>query len=180
MRNVYDGNTLVLTNEHRVSLLGIDTPEIKEQQPFAQEAKMYTIDRCRKRDIWISFKPGGEKEDHYRRPLCFVRVPTDCDGYRYLGFNDGIVEAGYARVYPPGREKRLHNWDTLVELQSLALKQNRCLWLDCEDLKVVKTVNESAYHKRSCGRSAKSRNLTEIMASEVSAKGLHPCQSCFG
>jgi endonuclease YncB( thermonuclease family) len=31
--------------------LGIDTPELKETQPFAQEAKDYTKTRCRKKEI---------------------------------------------------------------------------------------------------------------------------------
>ncbi|KAI2506581.1 nuclease-like protein [Fragilaria crotonensis] len=42
VRNVYDGDTLTLTDERRVRLLGIDTPEIKQKQPFAEEAKEYT------------------------------------------------------------------------------------------------------------------------------------------
>ena len=58
VRNVYDGDTLTLIDERRVRLLGIDTPEIKEQQPFAQEAKAYTKDRCDKREIWLSYEPG--------------------------------------------------------------------------------------------------------------------------
>ena len=45
VRNVYDGDTLTLTDERRVRLLGIDTPEIKEKQPYAEEAKAYTKDR---------------------------------------------------------------------------------------------------------------------------------------
>ena len=102
VRNVYDGDTLTLIDERRVRLLGIDTPEIKEQQPFAQEAKAYTKDRCHKRDIWISFEPDGEREDHYGRLLCFVWVPAD-SGDGYLCINEGIVEAGYARAYSPGK-----------------------------------------------------------------------------
>ena len=45
VRNVYDGDTLTLKDERRVRLLGIDTPEIKENQPYAEEAKAYTKDR---------------------------------------------------------------------------------------------------------------------------------------
>lgn len=36
VRNVYDGDTLTLIDERRVRFLGIDTPEIKEKQPFAE------------------------------------------------------------------------------------------------------------------------------------------------
>ena len=178
VRNVYDGDTLTLIDERRVRLLGIDTPEIKEQQPFAQEAKAYTKDRCDK-EIWISYEPGGEKEDHYGRLLCFVWVPAE-GGDGYLCINEGIVEAGYARAYQPGKGKQLHNWDKMVELQSAARKEKRGVWEDFEDFEVVKTANGSAYHKRSCEHLSSVRNLTEMMASEAAEKGLHPCRTCLG
>ena len=179
VRNVYDGDTLTLIDERRVRLLGIDTPEIKEQQPFAQEAKAYTKDRCDDKDIWISYEPGGEKEDHYGRLLCFVWVPAE-GGDGYLCINEGIVEAGYARAYQPGKGKQLHNWDKMVELQSAARKEKRGVWEDFEDFEVVKTANGSAYHKRSCEHLSSVRNLTEMMASEAAEKGLHPCRTCLG
>ncbi|KAL9181467.1 hypothetical protein ACHAXT_010272 [Thalassiosira profunda] len=177
VRNVYDGDTLTLTDERRVRLLGIDTPEIKEQQPYAQEAKAYTKDRCDKRDVWISYEPGGEKEDHYGRLLAFVWVESDGG---YLCINEGIVEAGYARAYHPGKGKKLHNWNRLLEVQSAARKAKRGVWEDFEDFKVVKTANGSAYHKRSCEHLRSVRNLTEMWASEASEKGLHPCRTCMG
>ncbi|EJK54418.1 hypothetical protein THAOC_25957, partial [Thalassiosira oceanica] len=101
VRNVYDGDTFTLTNEKRVRLLGIDTPEIKEQQPFAQEAKAYTKDRCNKREVHLSFEPGSEREDHYGRLLCYVWVSAD--NGKHLCINEGIVEAGLARAYTPGK-----------------------------------------------------------------------------
>jgi len=115
VRNVYDGDTLTLVDERRVRLLGIDTPEIKENQPYAQEAKAYTTDRCHKKDIWISYELSGEKEDHYGRLLCFVWVRSD-DGNGYLCINEGIVEAGFANAYHPGRGKTLHNWKVRVSI----------------------------------------------------------------
>lgn len=176
VRNVYDGDTLTLTDERRVRLLGIDTPEVKEQQPFAQEAKAYTKDRCDKKEIWISYEPGGEKEDHYGRLLCFVWVS---EGDKYLCINEGIVEAGFARAYHPGSGNHLHNWDKMIQLQSKARKAKAGVWADFEDFEVVKTANGSAYHKRSCEHLANVRNLTEMMASEAAEKGLHPCRTCM-
>ena len=38
---VYDWDTLTLDSGDRVRLIGIDAPEIKENQPYAQEAKMF-------------------------------------------------------------------------------------------------------------------------------------------
>ena len=180
VRNVYDGDTLTLTDERRVRLLGIDTPEkIKENQPYAQEAKAYTKDRCNKEDIWLSFEPNGEREDHYGRLLCFVWVRSDDGGDGYLCINEGIVESGFAKAYHPGKGEKLHNWEKLVELQSEARKAKRGVWTDFEDFKVVKTANGSAYHKRSCEHLSSVRNLTEMMASEAAEKGLHPCRTCL-
>jgi micrococcal nuclease len=176
VRNVYDGDTLTLTDERRVRLLGIDTPEIKEKQPYAEEAKAYTKDRCNKKDIWLSFEPRGDKEDHYGRLLAFVWVEQ---GGQYLCINEGIVEAGYARAYHPGKGNKLHNWDLMVELQSEAKKARRGVWENFEDIEVVKTANGSAYHKRSCENLSNIRNLTAMKASEAISKGLHPCRTCF-
>lgn len=178
VRNVYDGDTLTLTDERRVRLLGIDTPE-KENQPYAQEAKAYTKDRCNKEDIWLSFEPNGEREDHYGRLLCFVWVRSDDGGDGYLCINEGIVESGFAKAYHPGKGNKLRNWEKLVELQSEARKAKRGVWTDFEDFKVVKTANGSAYHKRSCEHLSSVRNLTEMMASEAAEKGLHPCRTCL-
>jgi len=178
VRNVYDGDTLTLVDERRVRLLGIDTPEVKENQPYAQEAKEYTKDRCHKKDIWISYEPNGEKEDHYGRLLCFVWVRSD-DGNGYLCINEGIVEAGFANAYHPGRGKTLHNWDLMLALQSFARKNKRGLWENFVDFKVVKTANGSAYHRRSCEHISSVRNLTEMMSSEAAELGLHPCRTCL-
>ena len=91
----------------------------------------------------------------------------------------GIVEAGFANAYHPGKGKHLHNWDKLIELQSQAREAKRGVWKNFEDFTVVKTANGSAYHKRSCEHLASVRNLTEMMASEAAEKGLHPCRTCL-
>ena len=177
VRNVYDGDTFTLTNERRVRLLGIDTPEIKERQPFAQEAKAYTKDRCDKREVYLSFEPGSEREDHYGRLLCYVWVSAD-DG-KYLCINEGIIEAGLARAYTPGKGKEPHNWKKLIDLQSNARKQRLGLWSDFDDHTVYKTANGAAYHKRSCQHLASVRNLKELRVSEALDMGLHPCRTCM-
>lgn len=175
VRNVYDGDTLTLKDERRVRFLGIDTPEIKERQPFSQEAKAYTKDRCSDK-IWISFEPGHEREDHYGRLLAFVWVK---EGGGYLCVNEGIVAAGLASTYVPNQSSKLHNWDKLVTLQNQARAASRGMWKDFQDETVYKTTNGSAFHKRNCEHLSRSHNLTELKASEASAKGLHPCRTCM-
>jgi endonuclease YncB( thermonuclease family) len=176
VRNVYDGDTLTLVNEDRVRLLGVDTPEIKEKQPFAQEAKEYTKTRCHKQDIWISFEPGGEPKDHYGRLLAFVWVQ---DGDGYLCVNEGLVAAGFATAYTPNKSSKLHNWGKLVALQKLAREQGRGMWKSFVDRGVVKTANGSAYHVRSCEHLSNVKHLTELKASKATEEGLHPCRTCL-
>lgn len=175
VRNVYDGDTLTLKDERRVRFLGIDTPEVKEQQPFSQEAKAYTKDRCSDK-IWISFEPGQDREDHYGRLLAFVWVQ---EGGGYLCVNEGIVAAGLASAYVPNQNQKLHNWDKLVALQNQAREARRGMWKEFQDETVYKTANGSAYHKRDCEHLSSVRNLTELKASEAAGKGLHPCRTCF-
>lgn len=178
VRNVYDGDTLTLVDERRVRFLGIDTPEIKENQPFAQEAKAYTKDRCHKKQIWLTYEPGGDKEDHYGRLLAFVWVPAD-NGSGYLCVNEGIVAEGYATVYRPNKDSTLHNWDKLIALQKDARDNRRGMWSTFEDFSVVATRNGSAFHVRSCEHLSNVHNLNEMKASEATDKGLHPCRTCL-
>lgn len=177
VRNVYDGDTLTLTDERRVRFLGVDTPEIKENQPFSQEAKAYTKDLCDKQDVWLSFEPGQAKEDHYGRLLAFVWVKQQ---QGYLCVNLGIVSAGYATAYTPNANSKLHNWETFVTLQNEARAAKRGTWSTFnDDATVYKTANGSAYHQRNCEHLADIRNLTELKANAASAQGLHPCRTCL-
>lgn len=180
VRNVYDGDTLTLSDdgEKRVRFLGIDTPELKEKQPFAQEAKAYTKTRCHKKEIWLTFEPGHEKEDHYGRLLAWVWVPAE-NGKGYLCVNEGIVAAGFAGVYAPSNSKKTHNWDKLIALQKEARSEGRGMWVNFKDYLVVKTANGSAYHRGGCRHLKKVKNLTEVKASEAMDQGLHACRTCL-
>ena len=90
-KSVYDGDTLTLQdNNIKVRLLGIDTPEIKEKQLFALEAKEYTKKYCYNNDVWLTLlhdqeqqgsrsnkggKDNDKNKDHYGRLLAFIWVP---------------------------------------------------------------------------------------------------------
>jgi len=176
VRNVYDGDTLTLTDGRRVRFLGIDTPEIKEQQPYALEAKAYTKDRCNKQDIWISFEPGQSRTDHYDRLLAFVWVR---EGDKHICMNESIVGAGYASAYIPNKSSKLHNWDKFLALQKEAILSRRGMWKSFQDHEVVKTKNGSAYHRRDCEHISSVRNLTTLKASEALSQGLHACRTCL-
>lgn len=175
VRNVYDGDTLTLVDERRVRFLGIDTPEVKEKQPFAEEAKAYTKSRCHKKEIWISYDKG-DKEDHYGRLLAFVWVQ---EGGGYLNVNEGIVAAGLASVYAPNAQSKTSNYSKLIALQKQAKADGKGMWANFQDRRVVKTANGAAYHIRSCEHLSNVRHLEEMNESEAMDKGLHACRTCL-
>lgn len=172
VRNVYDGDTLTLKDERRVRFLGVDTPELKEQQPFAQEAKDYTKSRCSD-SVYLVI----EDKDHYGRLLAWVYVQVNGG---YLCVNEGLIHQGFAFCYMPNKDSKPFNWDKMLRLQADARNSKRGVWSSFVDKAVVATANGSAYHDRSCKHISSIRNLTELKVSEATDRGLHPCRTCMG
>ena len=199
VHHVYDGDTLTLGNGQRVRFLGIDTPELKERQAFAQEAKDYCKSYCENNSnggIYICFEPNSRPEqqkDRYGRLLAWVWVcvdkkgvltrtkptSTNKSGTMYLCVNEGLVDAGLANVYTPGKDGKPHNFGKLVEMQRRAREAKRGLWRDFVDEMVWKTPSGGAYHRRDCRHLAKTRNPLSIRASAGMDQGLHPCRTCM-
>jgi micrococcal nuclease len=193
VRNVYDGDTLTLTDGRRVRLLGIDTPELKEKQPFAQEARDYTKSHCENKTVYLQFD-NGDTQDHYGRTLAHVYVKDSKSKnkngtYHYLCVNEGIVAAGLASAYCPSQDKKTNNYDKLIKLQAQARAQGLGIHAaglsaasggsGSKDKIVVKTKNGSAYHDKSCKHLEPNWRLEELTMSEAQDKGLHACRTCL-
>lgn len=172
---VYDGDTLTLEDKRRVRFLGIDCPELQEKQPFAQEAKDYVADKCRNKDVYFSFEPGGEKTDRYGRLLAWVWVGQ---GTGYLNINEALVSEGLANVYSPN-PKKLQNSSKLIALQKKARESRVGKWRSYKDVQVYRTKNGKAFHKQNCKHLARSTNLQKISASKGTDQGLYPCRACL-
>jgi micrococcal nuclease len=187
---VYDGDTLTLEDGTRVRLLGIDTPELKEKEAFALEAKDYTKRYCHGKHIYLSFESDNnnndDNKDHYGRLLAFIWVPLNSNK-QWLCINEGLVASGLAHAYSPSKSKKVHNYDKLLALQKIARANKKGKWKIYKQYNVIITPNGSAFHKckrknkaeSDCKHLSRSKHLTIIPSSVGYDRGLHPCRNCF-
>ena len=93
-----DGDTITVTvdgKKERVRLLLVDTPEMNykenDPQPYAEEAKQFTIDLLENAEKVQLLHDVGDKTDHYDRLLAYVFV----DG---VLLQERLLQEGYAAV----------------------------------------------------------------------------------
>lgn len=127
VERVVDGDTVVVTGDVTVRLIGVDTPETRDpRRPvecFGEEAA---------RHLGSLLPPGTpvrlaydvERTDRYDRTLAYVYRLADG-----LFVNAALVADGYAAVYtvPPN----VAHVDELVALQREAREAGRGLWSAC-------------------------------------------------
>ena len=130
-----DGDTLVLENNERVRLIGIDTPEMHESDKLNRDAKrnhqdVETIKQLGRRSYEFTKKLvegkrvrlefDVERFDRYKRILAYVYL---LDG---TFLNAAIIEQGYASMmtYPPNVKYA----DLFLKLYRQARDSKRGLW----------------------------------------------------
>lgn len=171
--SVYDGDTLSLTDRSRVRLLGVDTPELKEKEPFAEEAKRLTQSLCERREIWLVAE--GDPVDKYERLLRWIYVPAE-GGFTCV--NIALVEQGLAVYYHPSGSSSSTLEAVLLQAQSVARSHARGKYAAFEDADVFVTSNGRAYHQRSCRHIAEVR-IHVIKKSAALDKGMTACRTCL-
>jgi micrococcal nuclease len=96
---VVDGDTLLLTNQARVRLLGIDAPESVKLnhpvEPWGPEAAQFVRRAIGKRPVRLRF--DRERVDRYGRFLAYVWVRDPQSGQEVL-LNEELLRAGLARA----------------------------------------------------------------------------------
>jgi micrococcal nuclease len=107
VRQVIDGDTLLLDNGARVRLLGVDTPETKysprsdgADQPLARDALLFAERAVEGRNVRLQF--DKERADKYGRFLAYVWY-EDRDSAEEVLLNEELVRAGlgrFLRDYP--------------------------------------------------------------------------------
>jgi len=87
VKRVIDGDTLILEDDTRLRLIGVNTPEIF--QKFGKEAKLRTEELVKDREVMLEY--DKDRYDDYGRVLayvytdeCFVNYELLKQGYAYL------------------------------------------------------------------------------------------------
>lgn len=140
VKQVYDGDTLVLENNQRVRLLGINTPEIssryREAEPGGIEARDWLKKQLSENQVYLQY--DTEKRDRYDRLLAYAWTP---DGDF---INEKLLQNGWAALTlkPPN----LQYADQLIAAQKQAMKQQQGIWGDKHyQPRKVTTITETAY-----------------------------------
>ena len=95
VKRVIDGDTLLLANDERVRLIGVDTPETKHPQKpvehFGKEAYLFTKSMVEGKEVRLEY--DQQRRDKYARLLAYVYL---LDG---AFLNAEIIKQGYGFAY---------------------------------------------------------------------------------
>lgn len=118
---VIDGDTIVINNEEKIRLIGVDTPESvhpsKSVEYFAKEATVFTKRMCEGKAVKLEY--DWQRQDKYGRTLAYVYLE---DG---TFINAEIVKQGYGYVYTKFPFKYM---DEFREYQQKAREAEKGLW----------------------------------------------------
>ena len=142
VRKVIDGDTYLLSNNEKVRLLGIDTPEKYESNKLDRDAEIsgmtkktikklgelatqYSKKLVEGKTVYLEKEPNYSDRDKYGRLLRYVYLE---DG---TFVNAQILKEGYATVYDKYQISKL---DEFRKLYREARENRRGLWGDIEGL----------------------------------------------
>ena len=102
---VVDGDTFFADHgQEKVRIIGVDTPEVNEEDCYAQEAKTFLTQLINGKWVWLTF--DGDCYDYYDRTLAYVHL-----GITEMDFVERqLLRGGYAHDFP------FDNTDTFEDL----------------------------------------------------------------
>lgn len=124
VRDVVDGDTVILDDGRQVRLVGIQAPKLPlgrpnfEKWPLADEAKDALAELVMGRRVTLGY--GGQRQDRYGREL--AHLFTD-DG---LWVQGSLLELGFARVYSFADNRSLA--DRMLEAEGAARNSSQGIW----------------------------------------------------
>lgn len=126
---VVDGDTIVIENDRKVRLIGIDTPETVDPRRavgcFGKEASKETKKLVEGKTVYLN--KDVSEVDKYGRLLRYVYLPENDDVYILV--NDYLVRAGFAKAstYPPD----VRFAEQFRQAEAEARTSSRGLWQKC-------------------------------------------------
>lgn len=121
VEKVLDGDTIRLSNQEVVRLIGVDTPESNHSevpvQLFSQEASKFTKQLCEGFKVRLDY--DEQRKDKYNRTLAYVYLE---DGRMV---NEELIKRGYAYVM---RRFPFEKKEEFLKLQKRAQDEQRGLW----------------------------------------------------
>ena len=140
---VIDGDTVV-SEEQKIRLLGINTPERDEQ--YYEQAKKFLEDKILNKSVKLVY--GRNKKDRYGRTLAYVFLNGK-------NMNKELVEEGLANIYfPSGKDiyykDFLDAWKKCITLNKNLCKKSQEICARCIKLKNLDYKNEEIYLKNTC------------------------------
>lgn len=172
VKEVRDGDSLVLDDGVEVRLKGIDTPE--HGRPFSREAAAALSAFVLAREVGLEYE-ARETSDRYGRLLAFLST-DECPCV-----SEALVRMGLAWIYRqrPGTER----FERLLEAQRDALAAGRGLWrgLGPGEGAYVGSRSSRVLHRRECVHARKITQKKESFERLYDAfwQGYSPCRSCF-
>ncbi len=124
VREIVDGDTVILDDGRQVRLVGIQAPKLPlgranfEKWPLADEAKAALSDLVLGHRVTLGY--GGQRQDRYGRELAHLFT---ADG---LWVQGSLLELGFARVYSFADNRRLV--DRMLATETIARASSRGIW----------------------------------------------------
>ena len=185
VRRVIDGDTFHLVNGTKVRVVGVDTPEMKERAPFAQEAADFATSLVGDKEVFLAYGTK-EREDKYGRHLCVAYVAQGNwngsnkagKGNNYRCLNEELLANGLGYFYCP-TPGSIPNEKDLLAAQTAARNNRLGLWRTFSDSDCYVTRNGRAYHSPTCDAVAGKSTAQCLKVSAALDRGLSPCRNCL-
>lgn len=179
VKNVKDGDTIILGNDEEVRYIGIDTPE--ESQPYFEEAK--EANRKLVEGKKVSLEYDEQKRDDYLRLLAYVKIPADpTKGGDPLFVNAELIKQGLASVY--SHRPNLRHRDYFCSLQKEARKAKIGIWsipVSEEEEYYLGNKRSFRFHRPNCKyalQMAEGNKIVFQTREEALDSCYSPCRSC--
>ena len=174
---VYDGDTVLLSNNKKVRYIGINTPEIdhgdQKGEPFGYKSKSANRRMVSSQKILLKF--DIEKSDRYGRTLAYV----------FLGngtfINAELIRNGFAHCLV--KKPNVKYKDLFIKLQRFAISNKKGIWKNFKNKldRYIGNKNSFRFHRQNCinGRRVRKKNKVHFSTrKDPFLVGYSPCKKC--